>query len=86
MAPLHILLNTKDLVIQIYFVVHLLFLIWSSVLFKKGFRSLKPLVHVIWAIIAGQLDILTKQFLEGYPHWMKYGLTSNPCCFLSLLT
>ena len=75
-------LFTKDLVIQIFFGMHLLFLIWSPVLFKKGLRSFQPLVHVIQAIELRQLDILTKQILEGYLHLMKSGLPLNLCSFL----
>ena len=65
-----------------YFGVHLLFLIWSPVLFKKGLRSFQALVDVLWAIKVRQLDIFIKQILEGYLHLMCYGLTSNPSSFL----
>ena len=65
MAPFTYRLINKDFVIQIYFGMHLLFLIWSPVLFEKGLRSFQPLVHVLRAIEVCQLDILTKQILEG---------------------
>ena len=55
---------TKDFVIQIYVGVHLFFLIWSPVLFKKGLRSFQLLVHILKAIKIRQLEILTKQILD----------------------
>ena len=51
--------------LHIYVGVHLLFLIWSHVMFKKGLRSFQPLVHVLRAIEVRQLDILTEKILEG---------------------
>ena len=65
MAPITYRLIIKDLVIKIYFGIHLLFLIWSPVLLKKGLRSFQPLVQVLQAIDVRQLDILTKPILEG---------------------